>query len=70
MKEYKYKKARREREEVYHGITWKFYTIHSLSNLEQFLSCMSELLQPSPFKTLPSLLSQGAVAVEMKIELS
>lgn len=31
---------------------------------------MSELLQPCPFKLLPTLFSQGMVAMEMKIELS
>lgn len=55
VKGYRYKKAGRERKEVYHGFTWKFYIIHSLRTLEQFLSYMSELLQPSPFTLLPTL---------------
>lgn len=70
MKEYRYKKAGRERKEVYHEITWKSYITHSLSTLEQFISCMSELLQPSPFILLPNLFSQGALVVKFQIELS
>lgn len=70
VKGYRYKKAGHKRKEVYPGITWKSYIINSLSTLEQFLSCMFELLQACPFKLLPTLFSQGAMAVEMKIELS
>lgn len=60
VKGYRYKKAGRERKEVYPGITWKFYIIRTL---ELLYVRVASALSIQTF----TLFSQGAVAVEMKM---
>lgn len=53
VKGYRYKKKGRERKE---GLSWDYMEPSHNSFLN---SCLSELLQPCPFKLLPTLFSQG-----------
>lgn len=69
VKGYRYKKAGRERKEVYLGITWKFYIIHSLSTLEILYVRVASALSIQTF-TDPDLSGRGRWGNEDRGELT